>query len=681
MIMKLRHWLVLFILAFVCALSYGLFIHKIGFYLDDWPDLLAIHQYGTAGIDRYFLFDNRPGSGWTFYFLYPLFGINPLYWNGFNLLLRFFMAAAMGWAFSGLWKHHPRQVALAAILFAVYPVFSQQASAVTYHQKYIQTVIFFLSIGLMIQAVRRPRRGWAFTIVSIAITCASLTISEFFVGLELLRPVILWMLTGGKKQTRRAHLVETLKQYLPYLLVFVAYVTWRIFFMEKPVQDSDRNFPILLLGLLQHPRFYSLRLLSIVSKDFVEIVFLTWRETFNPALLDPKNVIAAQSLWVAGMTLVGFLVSFLALKEDSAADEGIPWFPSGMILGALAVLTGCAPGWAINRSLSDGGLYGDRFGMAAMFGASLLLVGLFDWLFKHKEVVAICVSILVALAAGWQYRNAATYATSWERQLSFYWQLSWRAPGLAAQTTLLSAGEGFSFMGDWPTSSAINILYPKYDLPHENVSYWYSILHQDFVQKVQTSLEAFPIYFRHNSIEFNGGSDKLLATDYEPQTGACLWILGPQDQDNPILPEITRQMLPFSNLSLINAENPAPGYPPLEMIGPEPRNQWCYYFQKADLSRQVRRWEEVGKLWKQAVENGFAPKNGVEVVPFMEGFAHLNQWEKALQLSRQAAAITEKIQPYVCSTWKRIEQDTQASPMRQAALEQVNREFGCHQGG
>ncbi|MCE1255152.1 MAG: hypothetical protein LWX83_16590, partial [Anaerolineae bacterium] len=654
-------------------------------YLDDWADIVAIHNYGFAGLDRYFLFDNRPGSGWTFYLFYPLFGINPLPWSILNIVLRFLMAAAMWWAFSALWPRHKFQTGMAAVLFVVYPLFQQQPAAVTYHQKYLQYLILFISLGLMIYAVRKPRWYWPFTLLSIVLTGASLTVSEFFVGLELVRPVIIWLLNGAKKLSWKQRLWKSLKQYAPYLLIFVFYVVWRIFLMEKPA--DDRNAPILLMGLLQHPRYYSLRLGNMMLLDFGEIVLWTWDKTLLPFLNNMGAPEVQQSFWVA---LAAFVVTLCGLflyrhltrdeNENQAVfdDEPAPWFTWSIPLSLLLVLTAPLPGWAINRSFSDGGLYGDRFALAAMFGASLLIVAVFDWMYKRKEWVIVVVAFLVALSVGYHYRNSANYALSWERQLSFYWQLHWRAPALAPGTALISHGEGFSYTGDWPISSAINTLYPRYELRNQEVNYWYLILDDKFADQVKTSPEGAPFYFKHNSLEFNGVTDKLLATYYEPQTGACLWLLDDKDADNPALPQMTKNMLSYSNLNLIQSETILPDYyPPKALMGDEPRDQWCYYFQKAALARQLGDWHEVISLWQEAQQKDLAPQVGVELAPFIEAFAFQNEWEQALNLSLRAESLTPNMRPFLCSTWDRIKNEGPSTPAAVAAWKKAQGDFAC----
>ena len=40
------------------------------------------------------------------------------------------------------------------------------------------------------------------------------------------------------------------------------------------------------------------------------------------------------------------------------------------------------------------------------------------------------------------------------------------------------------------------------------------------------------------------------------------------------------------------------------MFGSEPPHLWCYYFEKADLARQLQDWQSVLQLEKQARARG-----------------------------------------------------------------------------
>jgi hypothetical protein len=158
---------------------------------------------------------------------------------------------------------------------------------------------------------------------------------------------------------------------------------------------------------------------------------------------------------------------------------------------------------------------------------------------------------------------------------------------------------------------------------------------------------------------------------YEPEHYECLWVLRPQDQEIRALPEITREVLPISDLERIQPASPYARPIPGQIFGPEPAHTWCYYFQKADLARQVGDWEKVVALWQEASANGYAPGNGVEYLPFVEGFAHLGGWETAVELTLAAEKLPRVMGPALCAVWDRLEMETSPSAGRQTALDRV----------
>ncbi len=46
-----------------------------------------------------------------------------------------------------------------------------------------------------------------------------------------------------------------------------------------------------------------------------------------------------------------------------------------------------------------------------------------------------------------------------------------------------------------------------------------------------------------------------------------------------------------------------------------------------------------------------------ERLVFIEGYAHTENWDRAIMLTREAAEITPLMQPVLCSLWRRIEED------------------------
>ena len=113
---------------------------------------------------------------------------------------------------------------------------------------------------------------------------------------------------------------------------------------------------------------------------------------------------------------------------------------------------------------------------------------------------------------------------------------------------------------------------------------------------------------------------------------------------------------------------------------PEPAHGWCYYFEKADLARQFGRWEEVVRLGERAFKLSDHPNNPVERFVFIEGYAHVGDWNRALKLSKESYQVSkEYVGPLLCKLWKRIESGTADSMEKTQALAEVKTIFACNQ--
>jgi hypothetical protein len=111
---------------------------------------------------------------------------------------------------------------------------------------------------------------------------------------------------------------------------------------------------------------------------------------------------------------------------------------------------------------------------------------------------------------------------------------------------------------------------------------------------------------------------------------------------------------------------------------PEPEHGWCYYFEKADLARQLGDWEEVTRLGDIAFKLEDHPNNPVERFVFIEGYAHVGDWERALKLSRESYQVSKSyVGPLLCQLWERIETESSDTVERHDALSEVKSIFAC----
>ena len=70
--------------------------------------------------------------------------------------------------------------------------------------------------------------------LSLTSVAFSLFITEYFFGLELLRPFLLWMLLPAAGASPFKKLRSVILRWLPYLAILIPFVVWRAFIAPSP---------------------------------------------------------------------------------------------------------------------------------------------------------------------------------------------------------------------------------------------------------------------------------------------------------------------------------------------------------------------------------------------------------------------------------------------------------------
>jgi hypothetical protein len=653
------------------VLAFGLLIPTLGFFWDDWPVLLTNRLLGNAGLWEFYTYD-RPISAWTYVLTLPILGESAPAWHIFTLLLRFATALALWITLRGIWPERRNEAAYAALLFAVYPIFIQQPISVAYSQHWITYLLFFISLGGMVYAVRRPRLFWPLTALSVFTAALHLATMEYFAGLELIRPLVLWLVLSNEAAPRLARLRRTLVYYLPYLLVLIGFFIWRLFLLHIPGEDV--NSPTLLIEMLRTPLPALQRLAEFVLQDMMQALVFVWSRLVDPNTVDLHQLTTFLFWLVALITGVAafFFLSFYRRNSEDAPIQPDRWPLQAMGLGMTIILAGMLPVWLSDRQMIEG-LYGNRYGLPAMFGAALLWVGLLRWLVAGRMKQILLVSIMLGLAVGLHLRVANDYRWSWISQQRFYWQLNWRAPSIAPHTAILSDGEIFPFVGWYSTAAGINLLYPEGQ--GEDLNYWFFSLGREIEYQLPEFLDGITLKQGLRNYTFEGESKNGLVIHYEPNDFDCLIILSPEDAELPDLPSITRRALPNANPSRILAQSSP--LPSTAIFGPEPEHTWCYYYQKASLARQFADWDAVVQLGDQVQAQGYHPRKSTsdtphEWLPFIEGYAMTGQLEKAREISQTVLSEDERMLVSLCQLWEKI--DLQAGD---PAANDIHGALGC----
>ncbi len=295
-----------------CILGFGLMIPSLGFYMDDWPYVFFAYNKGIESLRQMLLYDSRPYAAWLYILAFKVLGFKPIYWHIAALLMRWLTVVLFWKVLSAIWQQRTRETISIALLFAVYPFFMLQPFAVGSTHHWVGFVFFNLSLYLMVLAVQQKKYLWL-TIPAALLQAAHLFTSEYFAGLELLRPFILWILISRSEARTSKRFWRTFLQWLPYLLVLGVYAYWRAFVFQN-VEGVTRNTPVILNQLFSEPFKAIGFLLTASIKDAVSVMTIGWQSAVSAELLNFSSVYVRFRL-IVGMISFGLAFFYLSRLE------------------------------------------------------------------------------------------------------------------------------------------------------------------------------------------------------------------------------------------------------------------------------------------------------------------------------------------------------------------------------
>jgi hypothetical protein len=656
------------VLGFVAVLAYGLLLPQLGFYWDGLAMSWIRYQLGPEAMARYFS-TNRPVWGLLYQLTTRLFPQVPIYWQVFALLWRW-LTGLLVWA--NLRELFPSKTRLAlgtALLFLVYPGFNQQWGAFLYSHFFIVLSFFLFSYYLMLRAPRG--RYWLKTGFGMFFSALNLWMHEYFFVLELMRPAVIWTSLREEDLDFRARLRRTLSLWWPYLAVFVAAVLFRLFIFNNQIYEIGG----------EQAATTPFNLLTTLPTSLWTVTVAAWAQVFR---LPDLAVDGPRTTLVYGaITLVTYGVLIAALfglqaqgaalslsKGGERSDRKDAYWAIG--LGIFILLVAGWPFWLTGVPVSLG-YPANRATLSFMLGVSLLLAGLFSLLPRHLDWILL--AVFVSLAAGRQFQWSNDFRRDWNAQKNLFWQMIWRAPGLEPGTIVMM-NEELAFYADNSLGAALNWIYAP-DNHTSRVDY-VLFYPTNRLGGALASLEpGQPVRYDYLAGQFEGNTSQVVAFYYAPP--GCLRLLDPEiDPYNRLIPDDTllRDAAHLSTAQPILRQSIA-RMP--NIYAPKPSQNWCYYFEQADLARQMRNWEQVADLGDKAFKLDDYPNDPLERFVFVEGYAHAGQWQKALEYSQVSYKVSKNyVGPLLCRLWDRIDREVSVSTEKAEFVIQAKTLFGCN---
>lgn len=638
----------------ICLVAFGLAIPGLGFYWDDWPTLTIMHTQGLSGLWQYYQYD-RPFLPWVYYLFYPLLGNSPIGWHIAALLLRWLTVLFSWKTLVAIWPGRVREAACMAVLFAVYPVFDQQAIALTYVPHWVSYFLFFLSLYFLLRALQCQSRNHCQTwlVLSVFLQAAHLWTMEYFLGLEIARLVIIFLVVRRSFQEFKERIWRSLFVSWPYLLVLAGYLLYRFYFLHFPGEVEPNA--LVLGSFWETPLGF--------ARDFLEIVFLdlsfmlvgTWGRILSAEFILMKSLFFWGSVGISLAVAAAGYYYLVRIKEHDHDPEEVCFHRQAFTIGMAILFFGALPGWITGRQMTFG-LYGDRIALPALLGASMVLVALLDWFSHRWRPKVLAVSVMLFLALLFHLQTGRAYQKSWQTQLSFFWQLYWRAPHILEGTPVLSEHEILPDMGLYSTASGIVTMYGTDNEP-ASMPYWFFTRERKFDHQLDRFQAGKDLRGSFRSMAFRGKSQQSLAVFYDGTR--CLRILDEGRVENQVLPETYSGIIAASELGQIGAVSVDPDVMmPPGIFGPEPEQGWCYYYQKAELARQSGDWQEVAQLGDAVQAHGKRPYDPIEWIVFIEGYLGSGQSGKALELTGVVKQENPDYIPLICQVWRSMSAST-----------------------
>jgi hypothetical protein len=312
----------------------------------------------------------------------------------------------------------------------------------------------------------------------------------------------------------------------------------------------------------------------------------------------------------------------------------------------------------------------DRFMLPFMLGSSILLAYMIS-LIKNQRMQMIFVALLVGFAGSRHFQLEDVYRRDWATQKQLFWQMTERIPNFEKGTILLANDFPVTYYSDNSLTGPLNWIYsPPGDM--NLMLYFASFRVGNTLPSVEPGQEHELYYIGPT---FYGNTTNIIAVYFEPPN--CFRVLDPEvEENNRLLPPALRDVARYTNQNVILFEKQ--NQLPSQLYGNEPVKDWCYYFSQAELARQQKDWNQVVAIAEVAFGLGDTPNDPVERFVYIEGYANVNNWEKAVKLSEDSYKVSKNyVGPLLCKLWERIVRETKSSTEQEAVLKQVRGEFNC----
>ncbi len=633
--MKNRFVFSAILLIVVSALAYLPLIGKFGYYNDDWYLMYSAGANGPEAFWDIFSVD-RPLRALVMIPAYQLFGANPLYYNLSAYGFRVIGALALLWSLNMLWQRRQVSTAMMALLFLIYPGFLSQPNAIDYQSHIVGLAAALSSVTFTLKAVSSESRVTKVSlhILSILLGWLYLGQMEWYIGLEFFRWACVFLFASRRGGNLPQKGARTIQWAYPSLAAPIVFLAWRFFIFESERGATDTGIQFEQVKLYPLPTVYHWTVQ--VAQDLFDVTLSAWAIPLSQL----TGYIQRWGGLLAIITVGLILFIITKLKSEDSQEESHPFDTTreASWLGLLTAIAGLIPIAMANREVAFPSF--SRYSLISSVGVSIFIVALLVSINSRVLRNAITAGLLL-ISMLTHHANSVKYAQDTSIQKMFWWQVSWRVPQFAKNTTLIANYHAGAIEEDyfvWGPASLI--YYPERQNPESiQPGLYAAVLNEETVIKVLTR-QRQEYDKRKNIVTYKNYRNILILT--QPSLNSCVHVIDGSQ------PEYSRNELDsihvigaYSEMEHVLADETSHA-PPTAVFGPEPPRGWCYYYEKADLARQRGDWGEVISLGKQAFDKGLTPQDAIEWMPFLQAHAQAGDVDRLTELAPVVTA-----DPYV----------------------------------
>lgn len=658
----------------LAILAYLLLAGQLGFYRDDWYMIWAAKTGGIGRLFQMFKID-RPLLGLISGVNYWLVGDSTLRWQIYAVFIRILSTLGFLGLVRQVWPNHKIATLSMAAVFIVYPGFSQQNIALTYSNLLLGYTLSIYSVLFTILALKqnKPILRWLYIFLSMGTAITYLLVAEYLIGMEAVRVMLLVTINFQSGIRKFQQIIKkTLPQWVPSSIPLAVFLVWRLFIFKSARHATDLGR--LVNSYFKDPIGMGLRVIVEGLKDFFETVYLAW---FIPLYRFTSQATTETLLIGLGAAFLG--ISLVAIywylhfkKSNSTSDQTKVDqqfnYQEFLIIGSLWTLFTIFPVVLSERQVLFQGM-SDRYTLHVTAGIAVFLIGNIYFLFSSHRVRFGFVALLIGIGVLTNFLNGVDYANFWKYQRQAWWQLSWRAPSLKSGTSLvLGLPSQYSIAEGYEVWAPANLIYSE---DPDELRVGGDVL----------NLTTLPLINQPRTIERNTRTI-IVKSDFTNSLvmglnyRGCLHIYDRSWLGFPVNEDPMIQMTASNSIiELIEAFSPERKIS-VEIFGPEPEHNWCYFYQKAGLAAQQENWNEVSRLGDEAAKLGLKPNLGYEMewMPFYEGYLHAHEVAKAENLSKQIRSSSDFIISF-CGRKENLAVESQNDEVRASIFETLCYEF------